>query len=80
MAERVLEDTAIPLKDQNAMALAHCLRNHELRTFNARELRWRVGKSLRDAKDMDAACEPPAPHRPLEGGDPKAALRRMALP
>jgi hypothetical protein len=57
MAESVLGDAAIPAADRNAATLARHLRRTKLPTFNARALRHQVGGTLREAKDMSAACE-----------------------
>jgi len=56
MAERVFGDSAIPIADRNATALARHLRQAREPTFNARLVRRSMGGALRDAAAMEAAC------------------------
>ncbi|MEW6257784.1 MAG: DUF3987 domain-containing protein [Pseudomonadota bacterium] len=57
MAERVFSDAIIPASDRDAVRLARWLRKEGLTEFNAREVRNRLGGSLRKADAMDAACD-----------------------
>jgi Protein of unknown function (DUF3987) len=57
MAERVIGDAAIPLEERRAMVLVRWLRSTGVPTFNAREARRKISGPLRNAKDMQAACE-----------------------
>ncbi|MEW6125018.1 MAG: DUF3987 domain-containing protein [Pseudomonadota bacterium] len=57
MAERVFGDAIIPAADKDAVRLARWLRRERINQFNAREVRNRLGGSLRKAEAMDAACE-----------------------
>ncbi|HEY8566536.1 MAG TPA: DUF3987 domain-containing protein [Beijerinckiaceae bacterium] len=57
MAERVCGDAATPAAERSARTLARRLRRERLASFNARELRRSVGAGLRNARDMDEACQ-----------------------
>lgn len=57
MAERVYGDASIPVAERRGMILARHLRSNRLAEFNARTVRREVGGMLRDAADMEAACQ-----------------------
>ena len=57
MAERVFGNAAIPMAERNAMVLARYLRSIRASTFNAKIMRREIGGALREAAEMDAACE-----------------------
>jgi hypothetical protein len=57
MAERVYGDASIPEAERRGMVLARHLRSNRLAEFNARTVRREVGGMLRDAADMEAACQ-----------------------
>ncbi|MBJ3774337.1 DUF3987 domain-containing protein [Acuticoccus mangrovi] len=56
MAERVFGDAIIPPADRGATRLARHVRSEGLTVFNAREVRLRLGGSLRTSEAMLAAC------------------------
>lgn len=56
MAERTFGDAAIPTTERAAMTLARDLKKNKLSGFNARDVRRRIGGTLREASAMDAAC------------------------
>lgn len=63
MAERVFGDASIPVIERRAMLLARHLKQNQLAEFNARDVRRQIGGLLRDAANMDAAC-----NQLIEGG------------
>jgi hypothetical protein len=56
LAERVSGDAAIPVQERNAMILARYLKQKKLREFNARTLQRTIGRPLREADAVKAAC------------------------
>lgn len=56
MAQRVFNEAAIPLAELRAMTLIRWLKDHDLRRFNAREARRRIGGVLREPAHMNDAC------------------------
>jgi len=57
MAQRVFNEAAIPAEELRAMTLIRWLRDHNIRTFNARETRRTIGGTLRQSAHMNTACE-----------------------
>jgi hypothetical protein len=57
MAERVFGDASIPFADRLGMTLARHLKRIGVRSFNARDLRRKIGGDLRAASEMETACK-----------------------